>query len=76
MLRLRTPVTVRGTLSDPKIGVQPGKLAAQTAGAVALGTLLTPLAAVLAFVDGGLAKDANCAALTAQAAQDKGIPQN
>jgi AsmA family protein len=76
MLRLRTPVTVRGTLSAPKIGVQPGKLAAQTAGAVALGTLLTPVAAILAFVDGGLAKDANCAALTSQAQQGKNLPQD
>jgi uncharacterized protein involved in outer membrane biogenesis len=75
MLRLRTPILVRGTLSDPKIGVQPGKLAAQTAGAVALGTLLTPVAALLAFVDGGLAKDANCAALTAQVEQGKNLPQ-
>jgi uncharacterized protein involved in outer membrane biogenesis len=75
MLRLRTPILVRGTLLEPKIGVQPGKLAAQTAGAVALGTLLTPVAALLAFVDGGLAKDANCAALTAQAEQGKNLPQ-
>ena len=74
ILRLRTPITVRGSLSQPKIGVQPGKLAAQTGGAVALGTLLTPVAALLAFVDGGLAKDANCAALMSQAEQGKGLP--
>jgi AsmA family protein len=35
----------------------------QTGAAVALGTLLTPVAALLAFVDKGLAKDANCAAV-------------
>jgi len=58
ILRLRTPIMVRGTLMNPKIGVQAGKLAAQTGGAVALGTLLTPVAALLAFVDGDLAKDA------------------
>jgi AsmA family protein len=75
MLRLRTPITVRGTLLQPKVGVQPGKLAAQTAGAVALGVLLTPVAAVLAFVDGGLAKDANCAALIGQAEQGKNLSQ-
>ena len=74
ILRLRTPITVRGSLLQPKIGVQPGKLAAQTGGAVALGTLLTPVAALLAFVDGGLAKDANCAALLSQAEQGKGLP--
>ena len=75
ILRLRTPILVRGTLLQPKIGVQPGKLAAQTGGAVALGVLLTPVAALLAFVDGGLAKDANCAALTGQAEQSKNLPK-
>jgi AsmA family protein len=75
ILRLRAPIMVRGTLSQPKIGVQPGKLAAQTGGAVALATLLTPVAAVLAFVDGGLAKDANCAALIGQAEQTKNLPK-
>jgi uncharacterized protein involved in outer membrane biogenesis len=75
MLRLRTPITLRGSLLQPKIGVQSGKLAAQTGGAVALGVLLTPIAAVLAFVDGGLAKDANCAALIGQAEQGKNIPK-
>jgi hypothetical protein len=75
MLRLRTPIIIRGSLLQPKIGVQPGKLAAQTGGAVALGALLTPVAALLAFVDGGLAKDANCAALLQQANQGKDLPK-
>ena len=39
------------------------------------GALLTPVAALLAFVDGGLAKDANCAALIGQAEQGKNLPQ-
>jgi hypothetical protein len=76
VLRLRTPITLRGSLLVPKIGVQPGKLAAQTGGAVALGVLLTPVAAVLAFVDGGLAKDANCGALVGQAEQGKNLPKD
>jgi AsmA family protein len=76
LLRLRTPITLRGSLLQPKIGVQAGKLAAQTGGAIALGVLLTPVAAVLAFVDGGLAKDANCAALIGQAEQGKSIPRD
>jgi AsmA family protein len=75
ILRLRTPITLHGTLLQPKIGVDPGKLAAQTGGAVVLATLLTPVAAVLAFVDGGLAKDANCAALIGQAEQTKNLPK-
>jgi hypothetical protein len=75
VLRLRTPILVRGTLLDPKIGVQPGKVVAQAGGAAALGVLLTPVAALLAFVDGGLAKDANCAALIGQVEQGKNIPR-
>jgi AsmA family protein len=75
LFRLRTPITLRGSLLQPKIGVQAGKLAAQTGGAIALGALLTPVAVVLAFVDGGLAKDANCAALIGQAEQGKNIPK-
>jgi hypothetical protein len=36
-------------------------------GAIALGMLLTPIAAMLAFVDPGLAKDTDCGALLAEA---------
>jgi AsmA family protein len=75
LFRIRAPILLKGSLSHPTIGVQPGKLAAQTGGAVALGALLTPLAALLAFVDGGLAKDANCAALIGQAEQGKQLAQ-
>ena len=34
------------------------------------GVVLTPIAALLAFVDPGLAKDAHCAALLAEAKTD------
>jgi uncharacterized protein involved in outer membrane biogenesis len=67
LLRIRSPVLVRGTLTHPAIDVQARHSIAQAAEAVALGVVLTPLAAVLAFVDPGLAKDADCAALLATA---------
>ena len=38
--------------------------------AVSLATLLSPLAVILPFVDSGLAKDANCAALLADGAAE------
>jgi len=66
VFRLRTPVLVRGTLVHPAIALQARNAAAQTAAAVALGAVLTPLAGMLAFVDPGLAKDADCASLQAQ----------
>jgi len=67
LIRWRAPVLVRGTLTHPSIAVQASHSVAQTAAAVALGVVLTPLAAVLAFVDPGLAKDADCPALLAAA---------
>jgi uncharacterized protein involved in outer membrane biogenesis len=70
LMRVLVPVTAKGPLLAPKIGVQPGPAIAQGGAAVALGTLLSPLAAILPFVDPGLAKDANCGALVAQAARD------
>jgi len=56
-------ILVRGTLAHPSIAIQARNSVAQRAEAVALGVILTPVAAVLAFVDPGLAKDADCAAL-------------
>ncbi len=56
LMRLRSPLEVRGTLSHPSVAIRMGGTAAQTAAAVALGVLLTPLASVLAFVDPGLAR--------------------
>jgi uncharacterized protein involved in outer membrane biogenesis len=66
-LRLRAPLLVQGPLRHPGVKMDAKKPAAQAAGAVVLGTLLTPVAAMLAFVDPGLTKDANCAALLAEA---------
>ncbi len=70
LFRLRSPITVHGTLLHPDIGVKPENLAAQAGVAVALGTLLTPVAAALAFIDPGLAKNKDCAAVLAEAQAD------
>jgi uncharacterized protein involved in outer membrane biogenesis len=63
LARLRTPVEIGGHLRKPAIGIDAGKTLKQGAIATALGAVLTPLAAVVAFVDPGLAKDENCSAL-------------
>lgn len=67
LVRLRTPIELGGSLQKPTVGVSATKLIEQAGAATALGVVLTPVAAVLAFVDPGLAKNANCAALTAGA---------
>lgn len=67
-VRVLLPVTMKGSLMAPKLGVEPGAAIAQGAGGLALGSLLSPLAAVLPFIDPGLAKDANCVGLVSAAA--------
>jgi uncharacterized protein involved in outer membrane biogenesis len=66
LLRLRAPITVKGPWQHPALGVKAGPIAAQGGIGAALG-LLNPFAAILAFIDPGLAKDANCAPLLSQA---------
>jgi AsmA family protein len=68
--RLRSPITLHGTLLHPAVGVKPEKLLAQAGVAAALGTLLTPFAAALAFIDPGLAKNKDCSAVIAEARAD------
>jgi hypothetical protein len=69
-LRLRTPITLTGTLLHPSVGIKASHLLAQAGVAAVLGTLLTPAAAALALVDPGLAKDKNCEAVFAEARSD------
>jgi uncharacterized protein involved in outer membrane biogenesis len=65
-LVLRSAVAIRGTLSHPELRLAGHEALAQVGAAVALGAILTPVAAVLAFVSPGLTHDADCAALLAQ----------
>jgi hypothetical protein len=60
----------------PHVGVEPKKALVQVAAATALGVLLTPVASILAFVDPGLAKNADCAPLLEQAQTKiaRGVP--
>jgi AsmA family protein len=67
LLRIRAPISIHGTLLHPAIGVKPEKLAGQAGIAAALATLLTPVAAVLALIDPGLAKDKDCSTVLEQA---------
>ncbi len=67
LVRLSAPIEVGGKLRSPKLGVDAGAMAGQAGAAAALGVLLTPLAALLPFVNPGLAEDADCAAIMAEA---------
>ncbi|MEO6799748.1 MAG: AsmA family protein [Rhodanobacter sp.] len=50
ILSLRSPLYVRGTLKNPDVGVQKGPLLLRGAGAVALGTIAAPAAALIALI--------------------------
>jgi uncharacterized protein involved in outer membrane biogenesis len=70
LVRLRSPIKVEGSLAKPHVGINPEKALLQAGAGTVLATLLTPIAAILAFIDPGLAKNADCSALVAQAAPD------
>ncbi|HZY34221.1 MAG TPA: AsmA family protein [Rhodanobacter sp.] len=65
---LRSPLYVRGTLKNPNVGVQAGPLLARGAGAIALGVVAAPVAALLALVapSHGDAGDNTCRAVLQQ----------
>jgi len=74
VFRLRAPIEVTGPWQHPKVGLKLGAVAAQVGASIALGVLATPIAAILPFVDPGLAKNADCAAVVA-GAQQRGTPK-
>jgi len=61
------PVSVQGTLLNPELGFDPTESIARGAGAVALGVLLTPLAAVVPLLDTGTDEQPRCNALVRNA---------
>ena len=73
LVRLKAPITVNGPLLHPKLGVQTGGAFAQGGVGLALAAVVSPLAVILPFIDPGLAKDAACGALIADAGR-QGAP--
>lgn len=68
LLSARIPITLSGDLKSPKIGLDSEKTGKRGVAAIALGTIFTPFAALLAFVDTGSdTPDADCRALVASA---------
>jgi AsmA family protein len=61
------PITVSGKLKTPSLGLDAEKAGRKGAAVVLLGTLLTPLAALIPFIEKGDAKNADCRALINQA---------
>ena len=65
LIRVAAPITVEGRWRTPRVGVDADNILGQGGLAAALGSFIAPVAAILPFVDAGLADDANCAALLA-----------
>jgi uncharacterized protein involved in outer membrane biogenesis len=67
LLRIWTPINVGGTFDKPSLGVDAASVAEQGGLALGVSVLLGPVTAVLPFISPGLSKDADCAALVADA---------
>lgn len=67
LISLRSPLYVKGTFKKPDVGVDKGVVALKAGAAVALGTLASPLAALLALINPGPDQESPCAGLLAQA---------
>jgi uncharacterized protein involved in outer membrane biogenesis len=67
LVRVMAPITLRGPFTNLRPGVELNRAAPQGILAVVLGVAISPLAAILPFVDPGLARDANCGSLIANA---------
>jgi uncharacterized protein involved in outer membrane biogenesis len=63
LVTLRSPILVRGTFAQPHVGPDMSKVIAKGGLATALSIILTPLAGLLATIDLGGGKDANCSQL-------------
>ena len=74
IITLRTPLYAKGTFKNPDVGPQKGPLALKAGAAVALATIVTPLAALLPLVNVDKAPDTDCAAVMAQAKATRNNP--
>jgi uncharacterized protein involved in outer membrane biogenesis len=70
-LSARTPILVTGPFRSPSVGLDPKELAARGAAAAAL-SVLTPLAAIIPFIEPGLGKDSDCQHYVDEARHDSG----
>jgi uncharacterized protein involved in outer membrane biogenesis len=73
LIRVKAPITLTGQIRSPHVGVKAGRAPLQGAEAVGLAVVATPLAAILPFIDPGLARNADCAGLLGEA-ERKGAP--
>lgn len=70
LLSARAPLFARGTFKNPTFAPDMKRVAARAGAAVVLGTLLTPLAAIIPLIETGPGKDSDCKDLIAHLGKD------
>jgi uncharacterized protein involved in outer membrane biogenesis len=73
-LGLHSAVAIRGPVRHPEVRLAGKGELMQAGTAVGLGIVLTPLAALLAFINPGLANNADCAQLLEEVHSLAGVP--
>ena len=74
IISLRAPIYVRGSLKQPDVDIDKGVIAMRAGGALALGALAAPAAALAPLISAGGGDDNQCAALLAQAREKPRAP--
>lgn len=74
LISLRSPLYVGGTFKEPEVGVDKGIVALKAGAAVALGTIASPFAALLALINPGPEQESPCAALLKKANEKPEAP--
>jgi uncharacterized protein involved in outer membrane biogenesis len=67
LIHINAPITISGRLTAPKVGVNPAGALLQGGAAGALAAVVNPVLLILPFIDPGLNKNADCAALVSEA---------
>lgn len=73
LVSARSPLTIKGPFKDLSAYPDPAALAARGAAAVALGVLLTPIAAIIPMVELGLGEDSECRDLITAAKKEGAV---
>ena len=74
-LSARAPILVTGSFARPDVKPDPGVLAARGGAAAVLGAILTPVGALIPFIELGLGKDSDCQGLVRMAVEHSGVPE-
>ena len=74
IISLRAPIYVRGSLKQPDVDIDKGVIAMRAGGALALGAIAAPAAALAPLISAGGEGDNQCAALLAAAREKPKAP--